>query len=121
MANLAKTNDAKTCKMIETLHMGVLSDLYNEYKHDRVKILFKNLCNLVLWTKVASALERLTCVSKVQFLTGNEPLTALQMSIDFNANQRIYTKLSLLSCHHYSFTGYHSYSGFENKLKLGEG
>ena len=34
-------------------------ELSNEYQHDRVKMVFKNLCTLVLWTKVASALEGL--------------------------------------------------------------
>ena len=31
----------------------------NEYQHDRVSKIFKNLCILVLWKKVASALEGL--------------------------------------------------------------
>ena len=35
-------------------------ELSNEYQLDRVKMDFKNLCVLVLWTKVASALEGLT-------------------------------------------------------------
>ena len=34
-------------------------ELSNEYQNDRVSMLFKNLCIPVLWTKVASALERL--------------------------------------------------------------
>ena len=34
-------------------------ELSNEYQHDRVKMIFKNLCVLVLWTKIASALEGL--------------------------------------------------------------
>ena len=33
--------------------------LFNEYQHDRVQMVFKNLCFLVLRTKVASALEGL--------------------------------------------------------------
>ena len=50
--------------MIETLAHGYSSEstpreLSNEYQHDRVKMFFKNLCVLVLWTKVASALEGL--------------------------------------------------------------
>ena len=32
----------------------------NEYQHDRDKLGFKILCILVLWTKVASALEGLS-------------------------------------------------------------
>ena len=32
-----------------------------EYQHDRAEMVkYKNLCNLVLWIKVVSALERLT-------------------------------------------------------------
>ena len=37
--------------------------IYNEYLHDRVYIVFKNRCFLVLWTKVDSALKGLMCVS----------------------------------------------------------
>ena len=52
--------------MTETLAYGYSSkstqrELTNEYQHDRVGMVFKNLCVLVLWTKVASALEGLTC------------------------------------------------------------
>ena len=48
--------------MIETLANGYSSEstqweLSNEYQHDRVWKVFKNVCALVLWTKVASALE----------------------------------------------------------------
>ena len=32
-------------------------ELFNEYQHDRVSRVFKKLCVLVLWMKVASALE----------------------------------------------------------------
>ena len=55
----------KSCKMTETLAYGYSSEstqleLSNEYQHDRVKMVFKNICVLVLWTKVpASALEGL--------------------------------------------------------------
>ena len=34
-------------------------ELSDEYQHDRIKIVFKNLFILVLWTKVAIALEGL--------------------------------------------------------------
>ena len=52
-------------KMTENLEHGYSSkstqqELSNEYQHDRVKMFFKNLCVLVLWTEVASALEGLT-------------------------------------------------------------
>ena len=51
--------------MIETLANGyssesTLGELSNEYQYDRVGMFFKNLCILVLWTKVASALKGLT-------------------------------------------------------------
>ena len=54
----------KTRTMTETLANGyssesTLRELSNEYQHDRVQTGFKNLCVLVLWTKVASALEGL--------------------------------------------------------------
>ena len=54
----------KIRKMTETLAHGYSSDstqqeLSNEYQHDMVWMIFKNLCILVLWTKVASALDGL--------------------------------------------------------------
>ena len=58
-------NDAKNLRKInETMAHGYSSestrwDLSNEYQHDRVQMFFKNLSILVLWTKVASALEGL--------------------------------------------------------------
>ena len=50
--------------MTETLAHGYSSEstqeeLSNEYQYDKVKMVFKNLCILVLWTKVASELEGL--------------------------------------------------------------
>ena len=57
-------NDAKMLKMTETLAYGYPSEsaqraLSHEYQHDRVKKVFKNLSVLVLWAKVALALEGL--------------------------------------------------------------
>ena len=51
--------------MTETLANGYSSEstqreLSNEYQQDRVWMVFKNLCVLVLWTEVASASEELT-------------------------------------------------------------
>ena len=51
--------------MTETLANGYLSEstqrgLSNEFQYDRVQKLFKNRCILVLWTKVALALEGLS-------------------------------------------------------------
>ena len=54
-------SDAKNLKkMTETLVYGYSSEstrraLSNEYQHDRVWMVFKNLCVLVLGKKVASA------------------------------------------------------------------
>ena len=50
--------------MVENLAIGFSSEstqveLSNEYQYDRVRMVFKNLCVLVLWTKVALALEGL--------------------------------------------------------------
>ena len=64
VANLPIQNETKTWKMIEILARGYssessLRDLSNEYQHDRVWTVFKNLSVLVLWIKVASALEGL--------------------------------------------------------------
>ena len=51
--------------MTETLAHGyspesTQPELSNEYQHDSTKMIFKNLCYLVLWMKVATALEGLT-------------------------------------------------------------
>ena len=50
--------------MTETLAYGYSSEsthqeLSNAYRHDKVQMVFKYFCVLVLWTKVASALEGL--------------------------------------------------------------
>ena len=52
--------------MFETLAHGYSSEshgtqreLSDEYQHHSVKMVFKNLCILVFWTKVASSLEGL--------------------------------------------------------------
>ena len=55
----------KTYELNETLAHGYSSErtqraLFKEYQHDRVKMFFNNLCVLVLWRKVASALEGLS-------------------------------------------------------------
>ena len=63
LANLANTKWCKNPeKMIEILANGYSSEssqreLSNEYQHDSVSMVFKNLCILVLWTKVSPALE----------------------------------------------------------------
>ena len=67
-------NDAKKMKMTESLANWYSSErsrqeLSNEYQHDRVKMFFRNLCVLILWTKVASALDGLTLdICKIQQL-----------------------------------------------------
>ena len=57
-------NNTKWCKKPVIAANGYSSEstqweLSNEYQHDRVSMIFKNLCILVRWTKVASALEEL--------------------------------------------------------------
>ena len=42
------------------LHESAPRELSNEYQRDRVLLVSKELCVLVLWTKVASALEGLS-------------------------------------------------------------
>ena len=54
----------KNLKIAETLAYGYSSEstrreLSNEYQHDRFLMVFKNLCILVLWAKVALPLEGL--------------------------------------------------------------
>ena len=54
----------KSWKMIENLanrysSVSTQKELFNEYQHDRVSVVFKIFCVCLLWTKVASALEGL--------------------------------------------------------------
>ena len=54
----------KSGKITETLACGYSFEstprgLSNEYQHDRVKMVYKNLCLLMHWKKVASALQGL--------------------------------------------------------------
>ena len=64
-AKLAKTKLCKNPeKPLKPLANGYSSEsaqqeLSNEYQHDRVLMVLKNLCILVLWAKVATALEGL--------------------------------------------------------------
>ena len=53
--------------MTETLANGYSSEstllgLFNEYQHDSIKMVFKNLCVLVLWTKISLAVEGLILI-----------------------------------------------------------
>ena len=64
VANSANTKCCKELKMTEPLANGysferTQRELSNEYQHVRVYMVFKNLGVLVIWTKVASALEGL--------------------------------------------------------------
>ena len=64
-ARLAKTQLCKNLeKPLKPLANGYSSEsaqqeLSNEYQHDRVLMVLKNLCILALWAKVATALEGL--------------------------------------------------------------
>ena len=54
----------KNFKITETLAYGysfegTRQELSNEYQHDRVKMVFENLCVIGLWMIVASELEGL--------------------------------------------------------------
>ena len=53
-----------TCKMTETLTRAYVysfessqRELFNEYQHDRVQMVFKNLCALLLLMEIALAWE----------------------------------------------------------------
>ena len=57
----------KTYKLTETLahwypSESTQSGLSNEYQHNMVQMIFRDLCVFVLWTKVASALEGLRSI-----------------------------------------------------------
>ena len=72
VANLANTKWCKKPeKWLRPWHMGthlrVLSELSNEYQHDRVLIVFKNLWVIVLWMKLALALEGSTSITELKW------------------------------------------------------
>ena len=59
----------KSWKMTETLANGYSSESTrreqsNEYQHDRVSMVFKNICVLELWTKMDSALKGLIILTE---------------------------------------------------------
>ena len=62
--------------MTETLPNGysyesTQRELLNEYPHDRVWIVFKDICAVVLWTKAAPASEGLPyCPEQVKIAEG---------------------------------------------------
>ena len=66
LANLTNTKWCKKLvKLTETIANGYSSEstqqeLSNEYQHNKVSMVLKNLCIFVLWTKVALALEGIT-------------------------------------------------------------
>ena len=53
-------NKDLTCQRYGYSSESTHGELSNECQHDRVLMVFKNLCILVLWTKVASSLEGLS-------------------------------------------------------------
>ena len=84
VANLAHTKWCKKpWKITETLANGYSYEstqweLSNEYQHDSVKMVFKNLCIFVLWMKVASALEGLVVCPYAMGCSGRNPLCTLE-------------------------------------------
>ena len=65
VANLANTYGVKNLKKVSETQANIYSsesthrELFSEFQHDRVSRVFKKLCVLVLWMKVASAFEGL--------------------------------------------------------------
>ena len=88
----------KNRKMPETLANGysyesTRRELSNEYQHDRVSMVFKNICALVLWMKEASALEGLTF--SFLLLPSKLPIYAiilLEKMAKFSGNSQINVK-----------------------------
>ena len=77
----AKFANTKLCKNpekpLKPLANGYSSEsaqqeLSNEYQHDRVLMVLRNLCILVLWAKVATALEGLNMFPSY-FITALDP------------------------------------------------
>ena len=69
MANLANMMQKKTGKWLKPWHMvsdSTQQELSNEYQHDRVWMIFINLCLLVHWSKEAAASEGLSIIKGLQ-------------------------------------------------------
>ena len=76
--------------MTETLANGYSfessqRELSDECQHDRVQMFFKNLCVLVLWIKVASALERLNLKKIAKLLASHFSVFQVDPEIRFTA------------------------------------
>ena len=74
--------------MTETLPNGysyesTQRELSNEYPHDRVRIVFKDLCALVLWTKVAPASAGLTLCGGASCLRGLVAMVCISLVFFF--------------------------------------
>ena len=64
-------------------------ELFNEYQHDRVKMVFKTLCVYVLWMKLASGLDEL------MRNTGWKQMLGLLLSIDFGNHYILVTNFQI--------------------------
>ena len=97
--------------MTETLANGYSSEstqreLSNEYQHDRVWMVFKNVCVFVLWMKVASALEGLTTsTSCLNHWTHNKNMLMFQFPRSNHRSGISVADPLLTACYHHSTTG----------------
>ena len=83
--------------MIETLAHGYSSEstqqeLSNEYQHNRVSIVFKNLCVLVLWTKIS------LYIGRVNTVTVSVHVIPTQQSLQEELTHNLITKKSVKRC-----------------------
>ena len=107
-------NDAEPWKRIEILAYWYSSkstqrELSDEYQHDRVWKVFYNLCILVLWVKVVSALERLrTSLLVAKWITMSciKKLVTAQVSIIFNTPNTVLFSLEQTRLYEVAFRGY---------------
>ena len=111
MTNSVNTKICKNPKkMTETLANGYSSEstqreLSNEYQHDRVSMVFKDLSILVLWTNVASALEGLRILKHKsdttnQFLRPHSNIISIQVSTSVFAINAFVKTIQLFSFHY---------------------
>ena len=104
VANFANTKVCKQSrKVTEILAYGYSSErthreLSNEYQHDRVEMVFKNLCISVLWTKVALAFEGIP--NRYQYSQGKIGLLKFRISFIIT-----FSVIFRLNCYYAVVTG----------------
>ena len=88
--------------------MGTQQELSNKYQHDRVQMIFKDLCIIVLQEKVASALEGLSRVacSQLDINLSISYINVFSLWFVFLIRPVSLVKMNCNFCHYYESNQY---------------